>query len=83
MGIMQHVDSYLGDLSLLHSHRLRLQQRHMESKVSHGRFGSTFQHFGTMSQLDEDVLAKWVLSHSDMTLADMTLAKAYDKQAVC
>ena len=35
-----------------------------------------------MSQLDEDVLAKWVLSHTDMTLADMTRAKAYDKQAV-
>jgi len=82
MGIMQHVDSFPGDLSLMHSHRLRLQQRHMESKVSHGRFGSTFQHFGTMSQLDEDVLAKWVLSHSDMTLADMTLANAYDKQVV-
>ena len=42
MGILQHVDSYPGDLSLMHSHRLRLQQRHMESNVSHERFGSTF-----------------------------------------
>ena len=82
MGIMQHVDSYPGDLSLMHSHRLRLQQRHAESKVSHGRFGSTFQHFGTMSQLDEEALAKWVLNHSNLTLEDMTSAKADDKQVV-
>ena len=54
----------------------------MDSKVSHGKYGSTFQLFGTMSQLDEDILAKWVLSHGDMTLADLTLAKTYDKQAV-
>ena len=58
MGIMQHVGAFLGDLSLMHLHRLRLQQRHMESKVSHEGFGNTFQHFGTVLQLDEDVLAK-------------------------
>ena len=51
--------------------------------MSHGRFEGTLHQFGTMGQLDEDTLAKWVLKHSDMTLSDMTLAKAYGKQAVC
>ena len=41
MGIMQHVDVYLWDLSILHSHQLRLQQRHVEPKGSHGRVGDT------------------------------------------
>ena len=80
MSIMKHVDSYPQDIALMHAHKNRLEQRHLEASMSHAHVGDTFQHFGSLATLDEEVLAKWVLDHSNLTLADLKLAKQYDKQ---
>ena len=59
----------------------KLAKKREDDKKSHADVGTTFTHFGTLQALDEEVIARWIVTNSDIELRYLKLAKSYDKQA--
>ena len=79
--IMSHADEHPEDIQIMLAHKNRLAERHAQKDISHADVGTTFKHFGSLGACDEEIIARWVVNHSDMSLVDLQLCKVFDRQA--
>jgi hypothetical protein len=78
---MVHLDEFPGDAQLLSSQLRKWRRDHEAQANARCDIGGIFEKVGSLRQTPIDFIIDWVLSVSDLTLADIKLAKSYDGDA--
>ena len=79
--MMSHYDSYPEDIQMQYTNCRKLLRQHEVEAAAHADLGKLFKSFGTIKQLDEDVVIEFVVANSDFLVADIIKAKKYDNDA--